>query len=104
MDLEKTRNVIFSDGHGENLSDYNYKWTQNKLKKVQFYLVEFIALLRHNMNGVAVRPTKTENYLMGLQKAFLLEWKYKLLIFSGFYIWMSRRWFDGSGRQKDLEV
>ena len=58
-------------------------WSENQLKVVRFFLIEFVANYKNLKTGDDIAPTTLKTYMLGIQRGISCVWDYDLKIFSG---------------------
>lgn len=58
------------------------QWSEHQLKKIRFFVIEFIVKYRVR-NGSRASPSTMKNYVVSVQRGMNEFWKYKLPILSG---------------------
>ena len=81
--LSATRCILFPDENGSHLPAGYRDWSENQLKVVRFYLIEFVANYKNLKTGDDIVPTTLKTYMLGIQRGFSCVWDYDLKRFSG---------------------
>lgn len=80
--IDLVKNILFTNKEG-NLFPKGYtEWSDEDLKKIQYYLMEFAVRYRKEDGGEVTPPTM-KGYIAGLQRFFEVEWGYKINLLSG---------------------
>lgn len=76
--FNSVKNFLFSGIVGKS----HHTWTEKKLLRVRYYLIEFIAS-HSKLDGHPMKPTTIKDYVLSIRRGFAVMLGYKLSFFLG---------------------
>lgn len=74
---------MFPDDTGTFLATAYYYWTDEQLKNISFYLIEFVAKYRNQRTGQDISPSTFKKYIFGIQRGLNSLWNYDVKLLTG---------------------
>lgn len=82
--LPQARRVMFPDNIPCGYLPSGFEnWTEDHLKNVRYYLIEFVANYKKKNSEEDIMPSTLKSYVLGIQRSFKQEWKYEINLFRG---------------------